>query len=81
MCGYISLKQIQAIANTMDSYADQCSPLFHAGWLTYINKTHAADRPRQAPSARQKNWLLIWYIYSVCISIIFHYIVNIRYLQ
>jgi hypothetical protein len=38
------------IAFSVDSLGDQFSPFFRAGWLAYINKTHGANKPRQAQS-------------------------------
>jgi hypothetical protein len=33
------------IADSVDSLCDHFSPLFCAGWLAYINKTHGANQP------------------------------------
>ncbi len=35
-----------AIAKTVDSLCNEFCPLFHAGWLAYINKTYGAAQPR-----------------------------------
>ncbi len=42
------------IADSVDSFGDQFRPLFHAGWLSYINKTYGANQPRQAQSVGQE---------------------------
>jgi hypothetical protein len=42
------LKDTRAnLADSVDSLGDEFSPLFHAGWLAYINKTVGANQPRQ----------------------------------
>ena len=50
--------QIRAkIALTVDDLGilgDEFRPLFRAGWLAYIHKTHGAAQPRQAQSVGQE---------------------------